>query len=112
MLFFHSELGADSRRNPFSYHVPTPTNCSLVHSPHTSSPLTQCVWTFFWLAVLLFVAYPVGFLSGQVYVLLSALSALSCCEILNPVLTLLLQGLHMPLVATQNMAVAKPLVII
>ena len=114
----HGVLTTDgSRRNPFAYHIPSPTNCSLYHNGNSvpnsqSSPLTQCVWTFFWLAVLIAVAYPMGLLSGQLYILLSPLSAVFTCKPLAVILELLLQGLHMPLVCTNNMAVAKPLFII
>lgn len=78
----------------------------------SSSPLTQCFWTFFWLTVLLTVAYPIGLLSGQLYLLLSPLSAISQCRPLSVLLSVLLQGLHLPLHCTNKMAVAKPLIVL
>ncbi|CAG2121407.1 unnamed protein product [Medioppia subpectinata] len=99
----------DSRRNP--YHLPQ----SHISSHQTvstgpaqlSSPLTQCFWTFFWLAIMLFIAIPIGLISCQLYVLLSPISAFITC--FAKVTDFLLRLSHMPLGCAQNMVNAKPL---
>lgn len=126
------------RRNPFGLNLPNPsnhrnsslTNCGLHHTStntitggnaashhhhqyQNSSPLSMCIWTFFWLAMLIFVAYPIGLISGQLYILISPISTVQCFhQLLQPLLTTLLNGLHLPLMCTDYMIMAKPLIFI
>ena len=100
----------DNRRN--AYHIPHQPTCSGAAIPagQMPSPLTQCVWTFFWLAVLLFIALPIGVFSCQVYVVLSPISAFISC--FSKLTDFLLRLAHMPLGCTHNMISAKPLLFI
>ena len=100
----------DNRRT--AYHLPQvhPSTQGIGPPPgpgQMSSPLTQCFWTFFWLAVMLFIAFPIGLFSCQLYVLLSPLSAI--CSCFSKVTDLLLRLAHLPLGCAHNMVQAKPL---
>ncbi len=98
----------DNRRNPYHYpQLYSPQNSAQVPQGHLSSPLTQCFWTFFWLAILIFIAYPIGFCTCQLYVILSPFSAFSSC--FSKFTDFLLRLAHMPLGCTHNMIQAKPL---
>ncbi|CAG2175015.1 unnamed protein product [Oppiella nova] len=60
----------DSRRNPYQlpqFHQSVHHSSVQTSPGQLSSPLTQCVWTFFWLAVMLFIALPIGLISCQLY---------------------------------------------
>nr|XP_046911437.1 uncharacterized protein LOC124492560 [Dermatophagoides farinae] len=113
-----------NRRNtPFVCHIPTPNNCSLAASSsghqrnniglqNSDSPLTQCVWTFFWLAVLIFIAYPLGLIAGQFYLLISPLTNIDCCNRIHmgKLSSSLLWTMHLPLICSQNMITAKAMI--
>src|SRR6218665_593936 len=78
------------------------------------SPLTQCFWTFFWLALLLLISYPVGLVAAQLYLIVSPILEVSG----NPrwaqqgVAEPLLKAMHLPLICARNMTTAKPLIFI
>ncbi|XP_027199301.1 uncharacterized protein LOC113793458 [Dermatophagoides pteronyssinus] len=117
-------LNETNRRNtPFVCHIPTPYSCSIAaaSSSHqrnniglqnSDSPLTQCVWTFFWLAVLIFIGYPLGFFAGQLYLLISPLTSIDFCNRihLGKLSSSLLWTMHLPLICSQNMIAAKALI--
>ncbi|OTF83895.1 hypothetical protein BLA29_006568 [Euroglyphus maynei] len=118
-----SNLNETNRRNtPFVCHVPTAYSCSIAAAStqqpnniglqNSDSPLTQCIWTFFWIAVLIFIAYPLGFLAGQLYLLISPLTSIDFCNRihLGKLSSSLLWTMHLPLICSQNMITAKALI--
>ncbi|KPM06829.1 hypothetical protein QR98_0053080 [Sarcoptes scabiei] len=115
-----------NRHYPFVYHIPTPTYCTMMMSrsstnaqnrtrpnKNPASPLTQCFWTFFWLALLLLVAYPFGFIAGQLFILFSPLTSIEFFRKkswIQHFSQTLLWTLHLPLYCTNNMIIAKALI--
>ena len=87
-----------------------PYYCPSVGQHHSSSdvasdPLTQCIATFYWLAVLVFVSYPVALVAIIVFIFVSPLASLSsrfvaCNEFL-------LKVAHFPAQCTKNLIRAK-----
>lgn len=71
-----------------------------------SSTCTQVVWIFFWLLILLLVAYPIALIAGLLYALLSPLSLIKCSR---PLTDLLLGALNLPLTCVRNLAEARQL---
>src|SRR6266542_4153638 len=61
---------------------------SVIHHHHHNSqhnydvgeiaadPLTQCIATFYWLGILIFLAYPIGFVALVLFILLSPIAAI------------------------------------
>ncbi|RWS31618.1 hypothetical protein B4U80_08742 [Leptotrombidium deliense] len=96
----------DSHGNPFHFaHNPT---ASTRLSGTESSPLTQCIWTFFWLALLICVAYPVGVFACELYVFFSPLCVL--CPKLESFVNFFFKASQLPSICTRNMINAKPVI--
>uniref|UniRef100_T1KBH8 Uncharacterized protein n=1 Tax=Tetranychus urticae TaxID=32264 RepID=T1KBH8_TETUR len=103
----------DSRGNPFQLpqHYNQTTGASISGASPAglqSSPLTQCVWTFFWLGVLCCVAFPVALFACELYVLLSPISVI--CEKFNRITDFLFKVAQFPSLCARNMIEAKPMI--
>lgn len=70
-----------------------------------ADPLTQCIATFYWLAVLLFLAYPISLLSVIIFILVSPLAAFSSCFVVCN--EFLLKVAHFPAQCAKNLIRAK-----
>jgi len=97
----------DSRGNPlhflqFHSNQTTPTG-------QQSSPLTQCIWTFFWLGVLLCVGYPIGLCACELYIFLSPFSAI--CPKFASVTDFFFKVSQFPSLCAKNMIEAKALIL-
>lgn len=70
-----------------------------------SDPLTQCIANFYWLAILIFVAYPVALLSIVIFIFISPLAAFSPCFVAGN--EFFLKVAHFPAQCAKNVIRAK-----
>ncbi|XP_053213346.1 uncharacterized protein LOC128396763 [Panonychus citri] len=100
----------DSRGNPFQPQHPNQSSGASISGSSPaglqSSPLTQCIWTFFWLGVLCCIAFPVALAACELYILLSPISAF--CEKFNRVTDFLFKVSQFPSLCARNMIEARP----
>lgn len=87
-----------------------PYYCPSVGQHHNTSdtasdPLTQCIANFYWLAILIFLAYPIALLSIVVFIFVSPLAAFSPCFVVAN--EFLLKVAHFPAQCAKNLIRAK-----
>lgn len=74
-------------------------------SDQASDPLTQCIATFYWLGILIFVSYPVSLVALIIFIFVSPLAALfPSLVVLNE---FLLKIAHLPSLCAKNLIRAK-----
>nr|ABR21046.1 venom toxin-like peptide-6 [Mesobuthus eupeus] len=69
--------------------------------------MRKCLWTIFWIVVLIFVAYPIAFFFAEFYVLLCPLQG--CCDGCTGLVEFLLKLTQLPLACARNAASGKSL---
>ncbi|RWS14931.1 hypothetical protein B4U79_15142 [Dinothrombium tinctorium] len=97
----------DSHGNPFHFST---TNASHLQPSAAvqQSPLTDCIWTFFWLGILIFIGYPIGLCACELYVIFSPFCVL--CPKLESFANFLFKISQLPSLCTRNMINAKAII--
>lgn len=89
----------------FGTYYPSVAHQSASATDLASDPLTQCVATFYWLAILIFISIPVSLLAIVFYVIVSPLATcFSLCLVVND---FLLKVAHFPTLCAKNLVQAK-----